>query len=141
MPESSKPLQPLALLAYGLVAIGMAVVAVGLSWKAIVPDTVFWSEEDQQAYTDAHLAAHTASIPGRHDHQHANGESNAQDQAETLDPEQAKREYQSMRDRLSHAQSARNRYGQYLAIAGVLLATGGMVLLRKLKPASPGDRA
>lgn len=116
--------QPVA--AYVLVAVGVIAVAVGLSWKVVVPDSAFWSDEQAQAYEQAYAAAHEASIHGS-----AGGHDHGQEgHAEEISLEDAKARFADMSQQLANARTARGLWGKILSVVGVACAVAGAWMLR-----------
>ena len=97
-----------------LSALGIAAVtltALGVSWKWLHPPESYWSKEQAQQLVDAFGAVHAAEDAAPHGPNDPGG-------AAFL---AARRRYDALQNELEQARTARDRTGNYLAVAGVVL--------------------
>jgi len=101
---------------FGVLAI--VLVIVGATWKWIYPPESYWSPEQAQALVDAFTEVHQAEDAGAHG-------PNDPGAADFL---AARRRYDTIKDELNQARSARDQTGKYFTIAGLslLIVTYGL---------------
>ncbi|TWT88729.1 hypothetical protein Mal64_22170 [Pseudobythopirellula maris] len=125
----------------GLVGFGLLAVVVGLGWSRFIPDEVFWSTTDAEAYNAAQADQHAAHSSS-HDHE-AMGPGSEEHESEPYKTEDhgadlaaAERFFEQAQQRLGRARFARNHLGRVIAVGGALMMVLGAFWLR-----SAGDGA
>lgn len=129
---------------YLLVAVGIGLIVIGLSWKQLVPAKTFWTEEDAKAYAVIAEAAHAASFSDDHDHSHDHGHDHSFNQgvsqgvvhgagvaADSREDKTPREQFELARESLIQAKSAHSRWGQYLSALGAITAFAGMLIIRR----------
>lgn len=126
MPDESPKTSSLAVVSYGLVAVGVVLVGLGLAWKSIVPGEAFWSAADAEEWMAATEEIHAArSTPHNHSH-HAEAAGDDDEQFRA-----AKQRLATAEQKLGRARAFQQYTGHVLAVVGAVLAGGGALLLRR----------
>ncbi|MEX2092916.1 MAG: hypothetical protein WD971_09575 [Pirellulales bacterium] len=111
-----------------LSAFAIGLLVLGLSWNQLFPPESYWSPQQAKEYQDAFRAAHAAQDAVAHGSLSAN-------EAEF---EAAHKRYEHVQSELNRAQSARDRTGKYLIVAGLLVLLSTVVLRHFWTP--PADK-
>ncbi|MCO6045974.1 hypothetical protein NG895_18905 [Aeoliella sp. ICT_H6.2] len=130
MDKQETPLSMSLKLGYASIALGIVMVVCGIAWQQIVPDSVYWSEEDAREFTEASDAVHHARSGPDHDHQHSHGE--GEPAADSPELEAAKQRLRKLQGELETAQLARQYSGKVVSIVGVAILLTGAALLRRV---------
>jgi hypothetical protein len=100
----------------GLILIGICLLAVGLTWRRIVPPAAYWGPEQADEYSAAQSQLHAIG----HEHEHDPDF----EREITLARERFEESYQELED----ARSSRNLTGIIFTAAGVIVLLAGIVL-------------
>jgi hypothetical protein len=103
---------------------GTILIALGVSWKWLRPPEAYWSQKQAQQYVDAFVAVHAAE------------DGLGADGAPTTDLIAARQKYDSLKDELDLARTARDRTGNYFSYAGLALLLSACVLWHFYAPTS-----
>ncbi len=119
------------MLGYVLVALGIGLIVIGLSWKHLVPPKTFWSEDEAATYAAIAEEAHAATLEEGHNHvpghSHTHEETNLETPSDQISPRE---QFMLAREALIQAKSAYQQTGKYLSALGALVAFAGMLTLR-----------
>jgi hypothetical protein len=117
------------LLTSALALLGIALIAVGLSWNSLFPPASYWSEDQAAEYNSAFNAVHTAQDASHHggvtDHK-------------ALDD--ARERFLNIRGDLERAQQARGRSSKAVTVSGLLLLLVALVARRYWPQNDKNDR-
>jgi uncharacterized iron-regulated membrane protein len=115
---------PAGVAGYLAILAGLLLVSCGLTWSFLVPASVFWTEADANAFTEATAAVHAAI-------------SRPMDRPSDTSPESAKNELRAAKAKLEEVEnrleSAKNRQrygGTILSLIGLGLAITGLGIVR-----------
>jgi hypothetical protein len=119
--------------AIAAIVFGLALMLGGPLVAMLTPGRVLWTDQDQQAYSQASVEFHDASYGG-HDHSHGEGHGHGEGPAGSADEaaldrlQTAKAAFERQSSRLQRAQSARGWITFACRGAGVIVAAVGVAL-------------
>lgn len=101
-------------LVFGLIAVGLCLLGVGLAWDRLVPASAYWTSEQAEELSAAQLEMHTKS------HQH---DADAEQQMAA-----ARDRYKKVSAQLDRARGSQRLTGTLFLAVGVLLLVTSIVL-------------
>jgi hypothetical protein len=102
-------------LAAAVIVVGLVVLGVGPLLLGLVPDQVYWSEEEHAAYEKASTAAHAAAFGGEHHHSGSHATEPAMDSDSLAERDATRAEFEKQ---FANSKPPSNRSGGWASAAG-----------------------
>lgn len=103
----------------------LASILLGVGWKSLFPPESYWSEAQALEYRDAFRTVHGEQDAHAHTHSPADSD----------ELREAMANYERLQQKLSQAQSSRDRAGHLLVVGGMLLLLAS-IFSRRFWPAA-----